>query len=37
MVYETPEQLEIDFKSSLEQVYGEDKVVEMFANTLGII
>ncbi len=37
MVYETPKQLEIDFKPSLEKVYGEDKVVEMFANTLEII
>jgi maltose alpha-D-glucosyltransferase/alpha-amylase len=37
MVYEIPEQNEIDFEPSLEKVYGEDNVVEMSATTLEII
>lgn len=37
MVYETSKQLEIDSEPLLEKVYGEDKVVEMFANTLEIV
>lgn len=36
MAYETSKQLEIDFKPSLEKIYGEDEVVEMFTNILEI-
>ncbi len=37
MVYETATQLEIEFKPSLEKVYEENQVVEMFASVLKII
>ncbi|MGB9940565.1 alpha-amylase family glycosyl hydrolase [Methanosarcina sp.] len=36
MVFEIPEQNKIDFEPALEKVYGEDEVVEMFANILEI-
>lgn len=36
MVYEIPEQNEIDFEPALEKVYGEDKTAEIFADTLEI-
>ena len=37
MAHEIPKQNEIDFEPALEKVYGEDSIVEMFANSLEII